>query len=83
MSLVVRKIHRLAISLNALDELPGERLGEVFDFVMFIKQRKQAQPDGSTIPVLRAAPIQQLKKLIGLVSWGGDAMADTERLYEA
>ena len=68
--------------INALDELPGERLVEVFNFVMFIKQRKQAQPGASPIPVLRATPIQQLKKLVGLVSWGGDAMVDTERLYE-
>lgn len=69
--------------INALDELPGDRLGEVFDFVMFLKQRKQAEPGVSTMPVLKAAPVQQLKELIGLVAWGGDAVADTEQLYEA
>ncbi|MBM4045812.1 MAG: hypothetical protein FJ279_11910 [Planctomycetes bacterium] len=31
---------------------------------------------------LKAAPASHLRKLEGLVSWGGDALEDTERLYE-
>lgn len=69
--------------INALDELPADRLGEVLDFVMFLKQRKQAKPQGSPTLLVKAVPAHQLKGLVGLVTWGGDALADTERLYEA
>jgi len=65
--------------INALDELPGEHLGEVFDFVMFLKQGKAK---ASTIPLLKTIPVRRLRDLVGLVAWGGDAVADTERLYE-
>jgi len=68
--------------INALDELPGERLGEVLEFVMLLKHHKQGEPKDSRTLVLKAIPAGQLKDLIGLVSWGGDALADTERLYE-
>ena len=32
--------------------------------------------------ILRPVPASQLDDLTGLVAWGGDAVVDTERLYE-
>lgn len=66
--------------INALDELPGEHLGEVFDFVKFLTQRKDGEAKVSKIKII---PVRRLRELVGLVAWGGDAVADTERLYEA
>jgi len=69
--------------INALDDLPADRLGEVLDFVMFLKQRKGADLQELPLPLVKVVPVQQLKELVGLVAWGGDALADAERLYEA
>jgi hypothetical protein len=69
--------------LQALDDLPQERMAEVLDFALFLKTR---QKDRSVVsPVLRlpSVPASQLKPLIGLVAWGGDAVEDSERLYES
>src|SRR2546429_216073 len=72
---------------HTLDELPAEKLGEVLDFVLFLKEREtakdrrrvQAQPP--TALILPTLPASHLPSLTGLVAWGGDAIADSERLY--
>ena len=68
--------------LQILDELPVERVAEVLDFAMFLSARRQ----NSVVPAptlnLPTVPAAQLMPLIGLVAWGGDAVADSERLYE-
>jgi hypothetical protein len=33
-------------------------------------------------PVVKATPASHLEGLVGLVSWGGDALEDTERLFD-
>jgi hypothetical protein len=73
---------------HTLDELPAEKLGEVLDFVLFLKEREtakdrcsvQAQPP--TALILHTLPASHLHSLTGLVAWGGDALADSERLYD-
>jgi len=71
--------------IRVLDELPSEGVAEVLDFALFLKQRLQAQlrlrqPQKL---VVKTIPAAHLDALVGLVAWGGDALADTERLYEA
>ena len=70
------------IVIDALDDLPADNLNEVLDFVLFLKQRRQAGLHASPKPVMRFMPASQLDGLVGLVAWGGDALTDTERLYE-
>jgi hypothetical protein len=72
---------------HTLDELPADKLGEVLNFVLFLKEREtakdrhsvQAQPP--TALILHTLPASHLHALTGLVAWGGDALADAERLY--
>ena len=54
---------------RALDELPAGKVAEV----------AVSEP---TRLVLRTVPASHLDRLVGLVAWGGDAVADAERLYD-
>jgi len=72
--------------LRLLDALPHPKQVEVLDFARFLHQ--QATGAGPTaasqvLPIdLRAAPASTLLTLSGLVALGGDAVADTEALYD-
>lgn len=73
---------------RALEELPAEKVAEVLDFVLFLKARwmqeaaqRVAAPEPTRL-VLRTVPASHLDRLTGLVAWGGDAVADAERLYD-
>lgn len=73
---------------QALDELPAEKAAEVLDFVLFLRARwiqEVAQGPAALEPprlILRTMPASHLDRLVGLVAWGGDAVADAERLYD-
>jgi hypothetical protein len=60
--------------VRELDELPPDKLMEVLDFVAFLRTRK--------VPLVPSLPASSLDRLTGLVAWGGDALADTEKLYD-
>jgi hypothetical protein len=60
--------------MRELDELPPDKLMEVLDFVAFLRIRK--------VPFIPSIPASSLDRLTGLVAWGGDALIDTERLYD-
>jgi len=65
--------------IRVLDELSKERIAEVLDFALFLKtQRPMPSPDLE----LRTLPVSTLVSLTGLVDWGGDAVEDTEKLYD-
>jgi hypothetical protein len=64
--------------MRELDELPPDKLMEILDFVVFLRTRK-VQEDHSFVPSL---PASTLDHLTGLVAWGGDALVDSERLYD-
>jgi len=72
---------------RALDELPAQKVGEVLDFAQFLKARwNREAAQGVAVPeptrlILRTVPASYLDRLVGLVAWGGDAVADAERLY--
>lgn len=67
--------------LEVLDELPPEAMAELLDFALFLKQRSQIRGEMQR-PQPKTVSAAHLNKLVGLVAWGGDAIADTERLYE-
>ena len=73
---------------RALDDLPAEKIAEVLDFALFLQARwtaqkkSQAMPPESTQLVLHTLPATHLDRLTELVAWGGDAVADAERLYD-
>jgi hypothetical protein len=60
--------------MKELNELPQDKLLEVLDFVIFLRTRK--------VPILPSVPASSLDRLTGLVAWGGDALADIEKLYD-
>ena len=68
--------------IKVLDELPSEQLAEVLDFALFLKQRARVERQKLQQPVVKSIPANHLDALVGMVAWGGDALADTERLYE-
>ena len=70
------------VVINALGDLPADYLNEVLDFVLFLKQRRQVDLLPLRKLTVHSTPAAQLDGLVGLVAWGGDALADTERLYE-
>jgi hypothetical protein len=56
-----------------LEELSDEQFDQVFTFALFVKgQRAELKTVSPSQPAL----------LSGLVSWGGDAVEDAERIYE-
>ncbi len=68
--------------IRILDELPPERISEVLDFALFIKERTKAEVRKSQKPEVKAAPVESLKALAGLVALGGDAVEDADKCYE-
>lgn len=60
--------------MRELDELPPDKLTEVLDFVAFLRTRK--------VPLVPSFPASSLDRLTGLVAWGGDALADSEKFYD-
>ena len=73
---------------RALDGLPVEKMGNVLDFTLFLRARWTEERDRAgtakelTGLTLRSIPASHLDGLAGLVAWGGDAVADSERLYD-
>jgi len=73
---------------QALEELPADKMAEVLDFVLFLKKRYGEEElqlktnRDSTMLRVRTNPASHLDRLTGLVEWGGDAFADSERLYD-
>jgi hypothetical protein len=69
-------------TLKVLDELPQDRVAEVLDFALFVKQREGKRAGAPRDRIVPSVPATQLDGLVGLVAWGGDAVTDTERLYD-
>ena len=68
--------------ISVLDQLPADRLAEVLDFALFVKARAQRSTQYRTFVRPEAVPRSDLMALKGIVSWGGDAVEDAERLYD-
>jgi len=72
--------------LRLLDALPSPRQAEVLDFARFLHQQTALTepPKVSQFPPieLRVVPAATLLDLTGLVALGGDAVVDTEALYD-
>ncbi len=67
--------------LEALERLPWERQAEVLEFALSLLEHER-YGEKRFRPVVKAVPASHLNDLVGLVSWGGDAVEDAERLYE-
>lgn len=68
--------------LRTLAGLSQQRQAEVLDFARFLEQRV-GRHIPAAIPVeLRPAPPETLLRLMGVVALGGDALADSEALYD-
>ena len=67
--------------IRLLNELPPEQIVEVLDFATFIKERSEKEDLLSRL-VIKTLPVSQLDELVGLIALGGDALGDTEHLYD-
>ena len=71
--------------LRTLAGLSQRRRAEVLDFARFLEQRAERSPAearAATHIELRLAPTDTLLQLTGLVALGGDALTDSEALYD-
>ncbi len=59
--------------INMIEELSEDQIAQVFTYILFVKDRKKE---------VKTVSPDMLTSLSGLVSWGGDAVSDAERLYE-
>lgn len=73
---------------EALKEIPSDKMAELLDFVLFLRKR-YAEEQGRGVADRgrmtlhpRTMPASHLDQLTGMVEWGGDALADSERLYD-
>ena len=73
--------------LRVVDALPPSKQAEVLDFARFLRQQMAAGEPGEVRQPsrieLRVVPATTLLGLSGLVALGGDAVADTEALYDS
>lgn len=65
--------------MEELEKLTLEKLEEVLDFVVFLRSRTIREKEHTSVSFL---PASNLDSLVGLVAWGGDALVDSERLYD-
>ncbi len=73
--------------VNILDHLSSVQRQQVLDFARFLRQQTLEKAISKTPSFgqkiqLNLAPAAGLADLTGLVSLGGDAVADTEALYD-
>ena len=72
--------------LRALAVLSERRQAEVLDFARFLGQFAEKNTPAEVTPEarieLRLAPSDTLLRLTGLVALGGDALVDSEALYD-
>jgi len=66
-------------TIRVLQQLPHDEVAEVLDFALFVQKRKKR--DESQFEV-KAVPIETLEPLIGIMSIGGDALEDSERIWD-
>jgi hypothetical protein len=78
----VAKTFNKHLLLQIVDELPEEQATEVYLFALFLKERSKFISATSHDVIVKTLPAAQLKTLVGTVAWGGDAVEDSERLYE-
>jgi hypothetical protein len=87
MSVLEQKIKREVEA--ALREFPDDKMAELLDFVLFLRKRYAEERGQRTTDVGRASlhprtiAASHLDQLTGIVEWGGDALDDSERLYDA
>lgn len=62
-----------------LAELPPEEIREVYHFTLFLHEHTGKKESAAEFP---AVPADHLRSLAGLIAVGGDALRDTEALYE-
>jgi len=70
--------------VRTLDDLLPEQVAEVLDFTTFLREQTRSG-ESPLRPVrvqLRLVPMTSLMALTGLVSLGGDALSDSEALYD-
>jgi hypothetical protein len=68
--------------IKIIDELPAEKVSEILDFAAFLKERLITKPLDQYGVIVKTVPPEHYKTLAGIVQWGGDALEDTERLYD-
>ncbi len=70
--------------IEVMNELPAEKMIEILDFAAFVRQNFQHRniARNLTTPKIEEIPAARLRLLTGIIAWGGDALIESERLYE-
>jgi len=66
-------------TIRVLQQLPHDEIAEVLDFALFVQSRKKRDEPEFEV---KAVPIETLEPLIGIMSIGGDALEDSERIWD-
>jgi hypothetical protein len=75
---VATEVYRQKLQM-LLDELSASELREVYHFTVFLHQRRGKKEALTELP---SVPAEHLRSLVGLIAIGGDALRDTEELYQ-
>jgi hypothetical protein len=72
--------------IRELDDLSPEGLQDLHQYLEFLRHKRWKQnrePAGEPVYPTRFVPAERLDALTGVVNIGGDALADSEALYDA
>lgn len=69
--------------LKTLGDLPPQEMRELLDFATFLQERVNRRCKSAPPSRFQTVPASALSLLTGAVSLGGDALRDTEALYDA
>jgi hypothetical protein len=72
--------------IRELDELSPEGLRDLYQYLEFLRHQRRKrnhEPAVESVYPTRFVPAERLDALTGVVNVGGDALADSEALYDA
>jgi hypothetical protein len=75
------EIYRKTLN-KVLEDLPEEKVFELIRFAISLGEQSKSILRCFDGPAVKAVPVSRLRELAGAVAWGGDALEETERLYE-
>lgn len=68
--------------IKLLDNMSREQIQSVLDYVQFIESKAQPSDKTSTLQISRTGSFEDLEPIIGALSIGGDAVADSEIYWD-
>jgi hypothetical protein len=67
--------------VRVVNALPPDKLTELLDYAIFLQYGEKGKPPRKAKANIPIVPARRLFEAAGLVSWGGNALKDTERIF--